>query len=122
VGEAGTRGEAAGLVESLADRFGGNFSRLRQGQLPLRDGRGKTVTAAVKKGWQAWAGGAREADWQGLDARAPPSATRGTAGLITSFETTPVASVIAALLGGQRPVGRMAVLTERLVVREWLFL
>ncbi|MFM8726183.1 MAG: hypothetical protein ACKON9_13790 [Planctomycetaceae bacterium] len=41
---------------------------------------------------------------------------------MTSFETTPVGSVIAALPDGQRPVGGMAVLTERLVVREWLFL
>ena len=49
-------------------------------------------------------------------------ATRGTVGLITSFETTPVGSVIAALPGGQRACWDTAVLTERLVVREWLFL
>jgi hypothetical protein len=54
--------------------------------------------------------------------RPPPYATRGTVGLITSFETTPVGSVIAALPGGQRACWDTAVLTERLVVREWLFL
>jgi len=41
-------------------------------------------------------------------------------GLITSFETTPVGSVIAALPGGQRACWDTAVLTERLVVRECL--
>jgi hypothetical protein len=36
------------LLESQAEWFGGNFSRLRQEQLLLRDGQGKPVTAAVK--------------------------------------------------------------------------
>ena len=36
-------GRGAGVLESLADRFGGNFSRLGEGQPRLRDGRGETV-------------------------------------------------------------------------------
>jgi hypothetical protein len=49
-------------------------------------------------------------------------ATHRRAGLITSFETTPVGAVVAALPDEQRASWVTAVLTERLVVREWLFL
>jgi hypothetical protein len=37
----------AGELESLADRFGGSFSRLRHGQLRLQDGRGETVAGVA---------------------------------------------------------------------------
>ena len=43
----GARGEAVGVVELLTDRFWGNFSSLRHGQLRLQDGRGETVTGVA---------------------------------------------------------------------------
>ena len=47
------------MVESLADRFGGNFSRLGEGQPRLRDGRGETVIGVAAYGdWPAGAQGA----------------------------------------------------------------